>query len=718
MVEVMTFVAVALFVLARDPGPRIDSFAPLLTGLIVTTQFMSAFLVLGQFARLRTLRLLLIGGAYLYSACLAVPYILTLPNAFGPAGAVVSTSQTAIALWIVWHAGFPILVGAGVLASRRPGGVLAEQSRTLFIASAAVASVLFAVNATVAFSWLGAALPPFVVDGIYTTAATAFVLPALCLFHALALAALAGRSRSYTVARLWLTVTVVASLLDSVTGLICEQYSFGWYAGKLFSLVASSVIAMAFIHEVTAFQRRLANANDELLNLNAKERLAARERLVQLAYHDQLTGLLNRSRWETRLDQTVKDALTLGTTFALFFIDLDRFKEINDSTGHAMGDRVLVEAADRLRRALGPADIIGRFGGDEFVVLTNGNAEEASTLARVLRDSIRRPFEFGERSFHLSASVGIALFPSDSTSSGALLNHADAACYHAKRSGGDCERFYDKGIGEELRHRREIYEALVIAIEEGDFMLYYQPMYDLRTRRVEGVEALIRWRDRNGTFVPPATFIPIAEQSGLMHSIGRWVLNEALMQARRWVDGGHSLRVAVNVSAHALQADDFFDYLRCAVDAARVDPALLEVEVTESAALADPVVGVEQLARCKALGIRVALDDFGTHYSSLTYLQRLPIDSIKIDRSFVRGLPFNSQDTAIVRAVITLGHDLGRTIVAEGVETIEQLRWLENAGCDVVQGYYIAKPMPAADLAEWLAEPPTQFATRALASRS
>ncbi len=715
IIAAMSCLATATIVLAREPGPRVHAFLPLLTGSVIVTELLSAFLLLGQFARTRVLPLLPIGAAYLYAASLAVPYILTFPNVFSPSGLFGADGQTALYLWMLWHAGFPLLVLTGILLRSSVPAPISKRASSLLLATIIAACTLFAYGACVGLVRASTHLPVLIADGHFTEQATSGVLPVICLFDGLALIALVSRTRGRTIAELWLTVAVVASLLDSIMGLICARYSYGWYAGKLFSMVSSSIVIAAFIYEITSLQSRLAAANGELLKLNEQERQAARQRLVYLAYHDPLTSLPNRSRWEEILEKSTSQAVAFSTPFALLFVDLDRFKEINDTVGHTMGDRLLVEASKRLQATLRPKDVIGRFGGDEFVVLTGELTDpiEASTLAQDLRDAIRKPFVFGERAFHVGASVGIALFPADGSTAGLLLNHADAACYQAKRAGGDCERFYTREIGDELHHRREVYDALVEAIENHAFTLYYQPLFDLRTKRVDCVEALIRWKDSSGQLVPAATFIPIAEQSGLMHSIGGWVLEEALSQARRWADDGLELRIAINVSACQLQQPGFFESLRGALEAAHVDPGMLEIEVTESATLADPAIAYEQLERCKALGVRIALDDFGTYYSSLTYLQRLPIDSIKIDRSFVRGLPFNVQDTAIVRAVITLGHELGRTIVAEGVETPEQLHWLENAGCDVIQGYHIAKPMPASSVVEWLRQRQSPARTKA-----
>lgn len=691
-------------VLGRNPGPRITAFLPLVTGSVIVTELLSALLLLGQFRRTRALPLLFIGSGYLFAALVAVPYVLTFPRVFAPDGLFHANGQTALYLWIAWHGGFPLFLLAGALSGDSARGLSVNASRAL-VASALAGCAAFAYVAASTLIAAGAHLPVLVVDTQFTSLATGGVLPVICLIDSLAIVALVSRTRIRTVADVWLTVALVASLLDTIMGLVCARYSYGWYLGKIFSMVASSVVVIAFVHEITALQAKLARLHDDLLQLSALERRAARKRLLDLAYNDQLTRLPNRTRWQAELGKAVSHATEGRTRFATLFMDLDRFKGINDTAGHAMGDRVLAEVANRLRSAVRPGDIVGRFGGDEFVVLVPGVTDraEVTALASRLRNCIRKPFEFGQRTFHLAASIGISLFPDDGLTPENLLHRADAACNQAKRS-RDCELFYSDEIGTELSRRHDIYQGLARAIADGGFSLHYQPLYDLRTKRIESVEALVRWTDANGDVVPAAAFIPIAEQSGLMDAIGHWVLGEALRQVQAWAELGLALRVAINISATQLQERNFFPSLERALAGAHVDPRFLEIEVTESATLADPVMGRAQLAKCRQAGIRVSLDDFGTHYSSLTYLQKLPIDSIKIDRSFIGGLPFNSSDVSIVRAVIMLGHELGRTIVAEGIETAEHLKWLQTAGCDVAQGYHIARPMPASLLTAWFAE--------------
>jgi diguanylate cyclase (GGDEF)-like protein len=705
LIGAMLCICAGTIVFAQQPGQQIHAIVPLLLGSVVVTELFSAFLLLGQFARIRLSSLLLIGMAYLFPGLVAIAYILTSPGIFGPNGVLHTSGQAALYLWIAWHGIFPLFVLTAIAFdtfARRPFSErvarIALYVAIVLCAAATMAAVIFLIQPR-------GHLPYLIVGWHVGNIVTNAVLPAICLVDCFAIGVIAFRTRVRSVVALWLLVAVVASLLDTVMGLVCARYSYGWYVGNILSLVSSSVILAAFVYELTALQVRLAALNDMLININEEDRRIARERLTFLAFHDHLTGLENRSRWQARLGERIAEGLEKDVQFSILFIDLDHFKEINDSAGHAMGDRVLVEAARRLKETLRSGDLIARFGGDEFVIMADPrtDADGVRTLAGRLRDKIRAPFVFDEQSFHITASVGVAIFPKDGSKSPTLLSHADAAAYQAKHAGGDCERFYTSEIGERLQQRRVVYEDLLRALKEKAFILHYQPLLDLRSNRVHTVEALVRWHRLNPRHLLPATFVPIAEESGLMRSIGRWILEEAIAQVRRWREDGHSLRVAVNISARQLQELDFFEHLITTLTAAHLEPDALEIEVTESAALTDPTMAQEQLRRCRGAGVRIALDDFGTHYSSLANLQRLPIDTIKIDRSFVKGIPFNTHDTAITCAIISLARDLGRMIVAEGVETAEQLAWLESAGCDVVQGFYIARPMPAKDLVTWLA---------------
>ena|GEM_PF-843638 len=705
LIGAMLVLSVGSFFMTRQPSPQIHAILPLLLGSVIVTELFSAYLLLGQFARIRLCSLLLIGMAYLLAGLGAVAYVLTAPGIFGADGVLHSNGQAAIYLWLGWHGVFPLVVLGALAFDKFVRAPFSERAARIILYAAIFVCVAAIVAALLFLMHPRGHLPSLIAGHHFAAIVTNVVLPVIALVNCLGIAAIALQKRVRSVASLWLLVTLAASLLDTVMGLLFARYSYGWYAGNAFSLVASSVILAAFVYELSALQVRLAALNDMLININEEDRRIARERLTFLAFHDHLTGLENRSRWQARLGERISQSLEQDARFSILFIDLDHFKEINDSAGHAMGDRVLVEAARRLKETLRSGDVIARFGGDEFVIMADPktDADGVRALSERLRDKIRAPFVFDERSFHITASIGVAVFPKDGSTCPALLSHADAAAYQAKHAGGDCERFYTSDIGERLQRRRVVYEDLLRALKEKAFILHYQPLLDLRSQRVHTVEALVRWNRLNPRQLLPATFIPIAEDSGLMRSIGNWILEEAISQVRRWRSEGHSLRVAINISARQLQELDFFEHLISLLNAANLEPDAIEIEVTESAALTDPTMAQEQLRRCRGAGIRIALDDFGTHYSSLANLQRLPIDTIKIDRSFVKGIPFNTHDTAITCAIISLARDLGRTIVAEGVETAQQLTWLQSAGCDLVQGFHIARPMKAEDLIDWLA---------------
>jgi diguanylate cyclase (GGDEF)-like protein len=382
---------------------------------------------------------------------------------------------------------------------------------------------------------------------------------------------------------------------------------------------------------------------------------------------------------------------------------MDRLKEINDAFGRAAGNSVIVEFTNRLRDLAAVESTIGRLFSDEFCLITDriASADDADVFAAAVQAALRRPHGFGARLIHANASIGIALYPDDGASADALLDAADAALNRAKLDGGNVMRMYSREFADQVRSRRLLHDDLSRALARDEFFLQYQPIVDLGSGELRMAEALVRWRSGDRGIVPPGDFIPLAEQSDLMVSLGRWVIEEAVRGAHLLRDDGRDVQIAVNVSARQLHDAAFFEHLSGTVAAAGLVPDDFELEVTETAAMADASVAYDVLTRCSAAGFGVALDDFGTHFSSLTYLKRLPVDTVKIDRSFVQGLPSNVDDAAIVGGIISLVKSLGRRPIAEGVESLAQSAWLSRAGCETGQGYLYARPMALQDLRAW-----------------
>jgi len=419
--------------------------------------------------------------------------------------------------------------------------------------------------------------------------------------------------------------------------------------------------------------------------------------MERLAHFDPLTGLPNRILLLDRLRQAMAQAKRAERMVAVLFLDLDGFKRVNDRLGHALGDQLLVAVGERLGSCLRAADTVCRLGGDEFVVVlpeVNG-ASDVVPVARKILEASAAPFTLRDRDASITTSIGVALYPHDGETTEALVAAADSAMYRAKEAGRNTYRFYSKEMHEQAVALAQLESDLRGALDRGEFVLHYQPRVDLRSGRVRGVEALIRWRQPQGALVPPSKFIPMAEELKLIVPIGEWVLEEAFRQARAWDAAGvPPLRVSVNLAAEHLEQPGLAHRIAAVLMRTGLEPSRAEIEVTETSAMRRPDKTIETLLEMKAIGLRVSIDDFGTGYSSLGYLRRFPIDALKIDRSFIRDLSDDPGAATITRGIIALGHNLGLEIVAEGVETRAQLAFLREHGCDEVQGFLTGRPVP------------------------
>ncbi len=434
-------------------------------------------------------------------------------------------------------------------------------------------------------------------------------------------------------------------------------------------------------------------------------RKEAEARIEYLASHDSLTGLPNRVMFSELLNHVLAASARNQRKFAVLFIDLDRFKFINDSLGHEAGDTLLREVATRLKDSLRASDIVARLGGDEFVMLLQDlrGIEQAGRIARKLLSAVIKPVMIQGQECRVTASIGISVFPDDARDESALMSHADIAMYHAKEEGKNNFQFYDGKLETLSLERLTLETHLRRAIERNELSLHYQAKLDLATNAIAGVEALLRWNSAELGSVSPAKFIPVAEETGLILGIGKWVLRNACAQCVAWQRAGlPPVRVSVNLSPRLLSDPELLGEVRAVLAATGLQPDLLELEVTESSVMHNVERALEVLGALKGMGVMLAIDDFGTGYSSLAQLKRFPIDTLKVDRSFIRELPADSEDKAIAEAIIAMGKTLSLTVVAEGVETPEQKAFLRERACDQMQGYHFSKPIAADEFAELL----------------
>ncbi len=432
------------------------------------------------------------------------------------------------------------------------------------------------------------------------------------------------------------------------------------------------------------------------------ERRRAEDELRHQALHDSLTGLPNRSLLADRVEQGILQAQRAKTGLALLLLDLDRFKEINDTFGHQHGDEVLRQVAERLRQVLRTTDTVARLGGDEFAIVLPGGGDDALVVAHKIAQEMQRPVAVEGQSVHLGASIGVALYSAHGRDLATLLRQADVAMYVAKRSGGGVS-VYAPDQDRYSRERIALTTELRRAVEQGQLVLHYQPILDLVGGAVSQVEALVRWDHPEQGLLFPDQFLPLAEEMGLMDALTRRVLGQAMRQGAIWQRRGDGMRISVNLSMANLGDERLVETVLSMLTRHNLSPSCIKVELTETAIMADQARSLALLTRLAEAGVSIAVDDFGTGYSSLAYLTRLPVNEIKIDKSFVRQLDGESADAVIVRSTIAMAHALGMRVVAEGVETEHARLLLREYGCDAIQGYVLSRPLPAAELEGWLA---------------
>ncbi|RTL52754.1 MAG: EAL domain-containing protein [Rhodocyclaceae bacterium] len=471
--------------------------------------------------------------------------------------------------------------------------------------------------------------------------------------------------------------------------------------------VARIIIDAGMEHMVTGFivtsegsYAGVANGHD-LLNEITQRRQAE---LYALAHYDLLTGLPNRRLFLDRISQACREVRRTALQAAVMFIDVDRFKQINDSLGHAAGDHLLRAVAEQLQQCARDCDTVARLGGDEFGIVVENirGVEDVNAIAGRIIESMAKSVLIADREFFITVSIGIALYPQDDASVSGLLNKADAAMYCVKANGRNGYRAYEPGLSTDAVDNLSVETELRNAIARDELRLYYQPQVDLKSGRMTGVEALVRWQHPARGLLSPAHFIPVAEQSHLIVDLGYWVLTAACRQYKAWLGAGKApLKVSVNVSTLQFQQPDFSRRVQRIIEETGMDPVYLELELTESIMMHHGNHALDTLRSLKCLGVSLALDDFGTGFSSLSYLRQYPIDRIKIDQSFVRGISQSSSSESIVKAISALGKSLKMEVVAEGIETDTELDVIRDCSCDGVQGYYFSKPVPAESLAEF-----------------
>jgi diguanylate cyclase (GGDEF)-like protein len=483
------------------------------------------------------------------------------------------------------------------------------------------------------------------------------------------------------------------------------------YVKELLAAVAKGDVPAQLVQpgdgrNISIVNRSMAHGGWVATHEDITERTRAEEKIRHMARHDSLSGLANRAAFHDEMELTLK-RVRRGQSIAVMCLDLDHFKNVNDTLGHLIGDKLLCAAADRLRDVVRETDVIARLGGDEFAVLQSGldKPEAAGSLAQRIITSINQPYDLDGHQVVVSTSIGIAISPGDGNTTDQLLRNADMALYRAKSDGRSTYRYFEPEMDQQLQARRALEIDLRNAVANSEFQLYYQPQVDAVTEQITGCEALLRWNSPTRGMVPPGEFIPLAEEIGLIVPIGEWVLKQACCEAASWPN---AVRVAVNLSPAQFKSRSVMQSVINALAVSGLDAARLELEITESVLLHDNEATLATLHQLRSFGIKISMDDFGTGYSSLSYLRSFPFDKIKIDRSFIKDISDKGDCAAIVKAVAGLGKGLGIATTAEGVETIEQLRHVRLEGCTEVQGYFFSAPQPADALHAFFAQQKTR----------
>jgi len=594
---------------------------------------------------------------------------------------LIAVLSSGFALWLASQPQLPLtqlglgslIMGSGISSMHYTGmAALRMQPGIDYDPALFMASLAVAVGASAAGLWIAFRLRQH----------TPYVRPIRAAAAVLMGVAIVGMHYTGMAAANFPEGSVCAAIADGLSG-----------SGLYYTVLVTTLAVMAVALLTSVLDARMQVRTAHL----ARSLTQANQELVELSLHDALTGLPNRALLTERIDQAIRQADEQGGCFALMFIDLDGFKPINDAYGHHLGDQVLKAVAARLRADLQARDTLARIGGDEFVLLAHlQNPDDALDMAALQVELVSRPFDMLDQRLAMSASLGIVVYPGNGQDAHELLRNADAAMYHAKGSGKNGYRFFDASMNSNARLQVQLIQDLRVALAEGQFRLHYQPKFDAASGVAIGAEALLRWQHPEQGLLSPDRFVSLAEKTGLIVPIGAWVLDEACRQMRVWRDMGfEGWRIAVNLSAIQFCHAGLLDSVARALTQNQLPANCLTLEITETTAMHDVEASLAVLGRLADMGVDLSIDDFGTGYSSLMYLKRLPANELKIDRGFVRDLEHDSDDAAIISAIVALGRALGLRIVAEGVETECQRHFLTQLGCDALQGYLLGRPMPA-----------------------